>query len=280
MGNSLSPANSKISASDKAKLGCNQQLLTLAQFVEKKRWEAIIMFIKENPSITSVVCDPSNGQLCCHKAMMFDLPTDVIEALLATDASCLSVADSFGKYPIHYAMLHITDLINVVKTILQYDRSALSKTDIEGNLPLHLALSAYKAKEECLQLLIDSYSESTTIKTKQGKMTLHCALEFRSPLPIIKSLIEKNDKALRECYRGRLPLHIACEEKNPIENVRAVYEAYPEAAAFKGYEGMMPIHLCISSKVSQEIVSLLVHAHPEGLLHIFFLTIAPSLESD
>ena len=260
--------NSPGKLSDKAKLGSNKQLLTLAQFVEKKRWEAIPLFLKENPSVISTVCDPSNGQTLCHKAMMFDVPTKVISALLELDASSLGVADSSGKYPVHYAMQHITDLVGVVNVLLKHDQpNALSKTDIEGNLPLHLALSTYQPNEECLKLLIETYPDCAKLKTKQGKMALHSACQFRAPLSIIGLLIEKNPDSLGECHRGRLPLHIACEERNPIENIKTVYEAYPEAAAFKGYEGAMPIHLSISSKASLEMINLLITAHVEALVH-------------
>ena len=88
--------------------------------------------------------------------------------MLALDCAGLSVADSFGKYPIHYAVLHGSDILNVFKIILQYDSVALSRVDIEGNLPLHFAISNYKMDEDLIRYMVETFPESKRSKNKQG----------------------------------------------------------------------------------------------------------------
>ena len=146
----------------------SKDVVSLAQLVEKKRWEPLAQLLKSNPSVTKTILDARSEQLCHHKAMIHDVPSQVIRTLLSIDSEGLSVTDSHGMYPIHYAVSNCSSVQEVINIMLGYDADCLAKIDIEGNLPLHLALSSHKADESFVHFLIEKAPESLTIKNKQG----------------------------------------------------------------------------------------------------------------
>jgi ankyrin repeat protein len=57
-----------------------------------------------------------------------------------------------------------------------------------------------------------------------------------------------------------LPLHHACENEAPANLVRALLEAYPEAASCKDSGGDLPIHLACREKASPEVILMLLQS--------------------
>ena len=157
-------------STSKQKLVVNKDLISLASLVERRRWEAVMQLIREKPQIGSELFEQSTGQLCCHQAMIHDVPSNVLDLLLSSSPAALSVADAYGKYPVHYAVAHCSDLRSVLEVILRHDdyQDALFRVDIEGNLPLQLALSSYKLDTEAVKFLIEVAPESVRAKNKQG----------------------------------------------------------------------------------------------------------------
>jgi ankyrin repeat protein len=162
--------NSNQGSTNKLRLVVNKDLLSISNLVEKRRWEAVMQLIREKPQIGSDMFDESTRQLCCHQAMIHDVPSNVLDLLLSSSPAALSVADAYGKYPVHYAVAHCSDLRSALEVINRHDdhQDALLRADIEGNLPLHLALSSYKLDTEAVKFLIEVAPESVKAKNKQG----------------------------------------------------------------------------------------------------------------
>ena len=50
--------------------------------------------------------------------------------------------------------------------------------------------------------------------------------------------------------------------------VKAVLEAFPEAAGRALDSGYLPLHLCFEGKASLEVVEMVAKAYPEGLARV------------
>jgi len=214
-----------------------------------------------------------HGQLPIHLACGEHGDVNTIQTLLEMHPNAATQKDKHGNLPIHvhlaikYHSPESQTLVPILQSLLQAYPDSAKAFDAHQNLPIHiLAFRGYATQPE-LDLLLQYYPESTTIKDgKQPQnLPLHLALKKAFTHDAIQSLLNHYPKAvqLQDDY-GNLPLNIALMFGIPHNTILYILHQYPNAAMSVDNNGSYPIHRA-SRLHSPELMHALLDAYPDGV---------------
>eukprot|EP00542_Grammatophora_oceanica_P016139 CAMPEP_0194043170 /NCGR_PEP_ID=MMETSP0009_2-20130614/14851_1 /TAXON_ID=210454 /ORGANISM="Grammatophora oceanica, Strain CCMP 410" /LENGTH=260 /DNA_ID=CAMNT_0038687293 /DNA_START=88 /DNA_END=870 /DNA_ORIENTATION=- len=152
-----------------------------------------------------------------HASGMKGVPQDFLKALLEAYPEALTAKDETGKVPLIHAC--------------------------RRDIPVDVLLGTTLLTEE-----------TAKIPDNEGKCALHVACEYRSPLPMIRTLVETAPTILehKDEY-GRIPLHWECsiiqERKNKLPVVKYLVEKYSAGAKLADLDGKTPLQMMDGAEV-------------------------------
>ena len=96
-------------------------------------------------------------------------------------------------------------------------------------------------------------------------LPLHEACKLQPPTGVVKALIDAYKQAAStEGLWAFLPLHFAVRS-NSVEASVTLLEAYPDAARKKESKGKLPLHLACQWGASPDVVDRLLMSYPESI---------------
>lgn len=100
-----------------------------------------------------------------HCMILSDAPLDAIDRVISLlrDQNILSVRDSEGETPLHYACCYGS--VEVVKRLLELDPSQARATNGTGQLPLHRAVPHRRSPEGVVAPLLEAWPEAAQTET-------------------------------------------------------------------------------------------------------------------
>lgn len=110
------------------------------------------------------------------------------------------------------------------------------------------------------------------------ELLLHAAAELRvSPLNTVQ-LVQDYPDYIRHMNHGTLPLHIAVAATgiDHAGRVKALLNAFPEAAKVLDGRGLLPVQIALIHRAEWEVVKLLVDAFPPALQYPFLPSVPVS----
>jgi ankyrin repeat protein len=242
-------------AADREKLTNNTPLLLntiyIAPSICKKRYNFTNLGSRE--------CFPL-VMLCA-----LDAPTDVLRAVC--QAYPPAIVDVVNK------TVAFQPSLSSLYRLVEHDAatSYLTAQDANGNTMLHKAIMygsldlAKKFVQYCPTLINTKQAES-------GALPIHLACHhlYQCSVDLIKFLVSKNPRTLREVSKGGLtPVHVAIMSRAGIEVVGFLIEECPHALKFRdnSWARRTPfLHLCGTVNSSLDVFKIVVKNHP-GVLH-------------
>jgi ankyrin repeat protein len=131
---------------------------------------------------------------------------------------------------------------------------------------LHRALQ-HRSPPDVILCLVDENDDILQIKSsKDGKLPLHCALEYHASVEVIRHFMDRWGPALRMTdAEGMLPLHFAVRHEAPVEAIQYVMGKWEQPALrHDDSTGRLPLHLA-AEHATLDVVSVLAHAYPPAL---------------
>eukprot|EP00951_Prasinocladus_malaysianus_P015919 scaffold123077_cov29-Prasinocladus_malaysianus.AAC.1 len=176
----------------------------------------------------------SSGGTALHDACQFNATVEVVQLLLDNFPNASEERDNDGQIPLHLAAKHGSNL-QVIQVLCNTYPQGLKTpvSNIEGRLPLHFAagLGANASKEEVAFLLeqcpesikevdgsldLRRWADGTQdLRTRNGALPLHRAVESGAPEPVVKLLAVKYPEGIlvrANRGRGRLAVETVPEE--------------------------------------------------------------------
>ncbi len=157
-----------------------------------------------------------------HVACASDVSAEVIEALLAVDASKDTVQHQtryLGRLPLHIALYHNSQNVeDIVRLLIAQDPSGktlVKKTKI-GRLAVHMAVEK-KLPTDVIKLLL----ETNAIERYEASNHTYQAIE----MTFSQMSALNGKKAIGTMYSGMLPLHIACWNNSSPETIKTLLDA-------------------------------------------------------
>ena len=147
----------------------------------------------------------------------------------------------------------------VISFLVDQHPDACRKTDKEGMTPLHLLFESEDINVAAVDILLNEESTVCSMKTEiDGSTPLHLAVARRTPISVVKALIEAEKTALWTMDdRGRIPLFVAVAVKADLETFKLLLREYPEAREAKNKLNELPCILAARMKLSGDILALL-----------------------
>ena len=79
--------------------------------------------------------------------------------------------------------------VDVINAVLNVHYDAIKETNyITNNLPIHVACS-YRASNDVMKVLVDSYPESVGISNINGSYPIHILCEYDGPLSVFYTIL-------------------------------------------------------------------------------------------
>ena len=226
-----------------------------------------------------------------HTALMYHATVEVVMLLINVYPEAARVDNT-----LHHAIQRKRDLsrdnlLIVVKALLDaYPEGVQERYD--GRLPLASSLQMGGTDDEVLALLAaypqaaedkqDDLNDSDNNPDAESETLQEGDPLLLSPLPLHYAIMEMRSqkvlKALLDAYpdaakkknpqTGNLPLHDALEDalKRPEaeEVILLLLNAYPQAAKEKMKDGRLPIEVCAKNKASEGLMLALYKANPKS----------------
>lgn len=152
-----------------------------------------------------------------HHACKFRPPLYVVRNLFELDTFNASRIDSRGRYPLHLALEHESD-VKVVKFLIKNNKAAVAAQDVYGQTPLHMVVQQFTEKRErnslyernnfldigdvisfvdsiealdLILLLCDAVPSSPLVEDSNGMTALEYAIDVEADCKLVKALQEK-----------------------------------------------------------------------------------------
>lgn len=152
-----------------------------------------------------------------HHACKFRPPLYVVRNLFELDTFNASRIDSRGRYPLHLALEHESD-VKVVKFLIENNKAAVAAQDVYGQTPLHMVVQQFTEKRErnslyernnyldigdvisfvdsiealdLILLLCDAVPSSPLVEDSNGMTALEYAIDVEADCKLVKALQEK-----------------------------------------------------------------------------------------
>lgn len=110
----------------------------------------------------------------------------------------------------------------------------------------------------------------TSLTASSGDLLLHYVCKRNAPLPVIRSILKTNEKAISiPGNNGFLPLHYACANGAPITLIELLVDAYPGAVKVRdNKKSRLPLHLVArrDGDETAEVLALLMSYFPEATI--------------
>lgn len=201
----------------------------------------------------------------------------IVEQIIQLDPDCLSLRDSGGNLPLHYAVQRTRDrggeALNVTKRMITLYPEALKLINDREDLPIH-CVGPLPSSElmELLELLVNSYPESLLQQGGDEMLPIHKFIESnRKSTQIIGFLARKSKVSLMipdDCL-GRMAIHHAIRHKASYEVIRLIMENTQMNLLLEpDKRGCLPIHLAIDHwrrKDAEKVFELLLSKSPASM---------------
>ena len=166
----------------------------------------------------------------------------VFNILLEADIKSIESEDTFGRVPIHDALLKQHPPISIIETIIKLQPQCLTVVDQHKNTPLHLAVGINSL--ECVRLFISLYPAAASMQNSDGFTPIIVALKAEHSnynSAIIKEILSMcPESAAIKCtsgeklpgggYTGNLPLHYALNlHPTDLKMISATIRSFPKA---------------------------------------------------
>jgi len=218
----------------------------------------------------------SNDSVASHSTLLrtVDPAGSIIQNILALHSEVASVADVFGKLPLHsIAELGETWDANVQCLYDIYPAALSTRTNRQSssNLPVHLVASNPDAKSDLISKIVELHPRGTSIVNGEGKLPLHLACEsgksFEGGLEDIYEAFPNAITIAEDNERRWMPLHfmITCPNSS-IELIEKVMDLYPDAVNVLDGENKSVLHLAVESgKDWDGGIQKLFEANPDAI---------------
>jgi len=240
-----------------------------------KEWKDIfISALNENLNISNLKeALNDDGMTIIHKACHAEIASDLIKDLITKDELIgnLSYRDKLSWTPLHYACYFSPENTSIIQTLIKACPSAITVADNYGRYPLHLACQK-NAPPNVISSLIEADESKEVIleKTKSlGRLPIHIACDNRKASSHVIELLLKADVNRSSIFKtstvGHLPLHLALLNKTSCDTVKLLLneDATPLSnfacsTIYQEANGMLPLHIACWNDSSEEIISLLL----------------------
>lgn len=213
--------------------------------------------------------------------------------------------DKWGRTPLHTAIQFQAPL-EVIQKLISEGPESLKKKDVKGRTPLHQAVEKKASTDIVLAVLhaypkVSSFScwffcydcieqplnnafcilgtndhQATVEEDNSKRNPLHVAMESKSPLEVVKQIVEKSPKrkgffdktkkllVMKDMY-GMPPLSSGLKHQAPIKCVMFVLRACTKMTKVEDNEKRLPLHIAMTHKAPNDpIVKTLVEKYPDA----------------
>ena len=224
-----------------------------------------------------------------HTALMYHATVEVVLLLIEVYPEAARV-DNALHHAIERKRSKSENLLSVVKALIDIYPEGV-KERYNGRLPLTSSLHMGGTDDEVLALLAaypqaaedkqDDLNDSDNNPDAESETLQEGDPLLLSPLPLHYAIMEMRSqkvlKALLDAYpdaakeknpqTGNLPLHDALEDamkrQEAEEVILLLLNAYPQAAKEKMKDGRLPIEVCAKNKASEGLMLALYKANPK-----------------
>jgi len=231
-----------------------------------KKWEDAESLLNDNPSEAfrtgSVFCS-----LPLTTALMHDPPLWFVDSLIEANPSAVNSKNEYGMSAIRTAIRGKCST-DVIKRLIREDEEMVKCFGVSGKTCLHLACMYYPNDIELVKTLLDVWKEAAHWRDRDGWHPLHLACISGSSHEVVKALLDAypNAAMMPDSAEHQLPLHLAVSHNAGKDVIEELYEAYPDAIKCHAkWDGMLPLHLaCCQYNIKPDIVRFLIAKYPEG----------------
>ena len=194
------------------------------------------------------------GNTLLHNAVAMaphHLTADMVRILLRTSPTLAQAINNDQQVPLHSALEHAGTTAEIIQILLEaHPDSIRVKDGLTGRLPLHMACAQGVADVDAIQLLVEAYPAAVLILDgddgEDGRLPLHLALGApqrggggtsrggtkSNNDKVIQYLLSVGPSASAtvDAMTGMYPLHVAIQRHKSPTVVKAILEAYPDAA--------------------------------------------------
>eukprot|EP00577_Skeletonema_sp_RCC1716_P003979 CAMPEP_0113435840 /NCGR_PEP_ID=MMETSP0013_2-20120614/36498_1 /TAXON_ID=2843 ORGANISM="Skeletonema costatum, Strain 1716" /NCGR_SAMPLE_ID=MMETSP0013_2 /ASSEMBLY_ACC=CAM_ASM_000158 /LENGTH=1647 /DNA_ID=CAMNT_0000326257 /DNA_START=200 /DNA_END=5140 /DNA_ORIENTATION=+ /assembly_acc=CAM_ASM_000158 len=200
-----------------------------------------------------------------HTALMYHATVEVVLLLIKVYPEAARV-DKALHHAIEWKRSKRDNLLSVVKALLDvYPEGVTERYD--GRLPLASSLQMGGTDDEVLALLA-AYPQAAGDKQVDSSGSDNPDAESETLQKGDPLLLLLNNKPAK--VAPPLPLHYAIMEMRSQKVLKALLDAYPDAAKEKMNDGRLPIEVCAKNKASEDLMLALYKADPksrvEGLM--------------
>ena len=214
----------------------------------KRDAKTIKCFVEACPEALTMRDMNSNGFTPLHTILLPENEPDLdtVKLLVELNPSLLSMGDSYGRLPIHWASSnrHITS--EVMKFLIEACPDSVEVRDQFGDLPLYNLFDVSWMEQtsaiEILKLFIDAHPRSVfQERDNRWRFPIQAAAASHGP-GFCKLLVDLCPGSERD-EQGTLAIFHACKDGRP-ETVKYLADIYPESIHMT-YRGMNLLYLSI-----------------------------------
>jgi ankyrin repeat protein len=231
-----------------------------------KKWEDAESLLNDNPS-EAFRTGSVFSSLPLTTALMHDPPLWFVDSLIEANPSAVNSKNEYGMSAIRTAIRGQCST-EVIKRLISEDAEMVKCFGVSGKTCLHLACMYYPNDIDLVKTLLDVWNEAAHWRDRDGWHPLHLACISGSSHEVVKALIDAypNAAMMPDSAEHQLPLHLAVSHNAGMNVIEELYKAYPDAIKCHAkWDGMLPLHLaCCQYNIKPETVRFLIEKYPEG----------------
>lgn len=206
----------------------SEKMNTCIDAIEREDWTLLLKLVNGNPKLLSMTSPRKRNKNLLH--------------ILSAKRS------------------HVPPIVLI--TMINLFPEAVSQIDKDGCIPLH-HLSFVGGKEKLVRILLESWSEGTTVCNIDGDTPLHVSVwAGTGNEEVAKLLINAHPKAVSVVnHAGGTPLHLACCEATASPEIvkKIITTQFEYDIDFDSYDnnGNTPLHIALKTRAPLSVIKMI-----------------------